>query len=187
LLGAGYLDPSYHSLLDHNLWVRIARLARIQHASPGYKTDSESINGQFVGIWAAARHHPNAKNVAQPSAFAEETDRLLNWMEGQPDLNRLIQKNRGKVYSGAFRLSGRYLLDGGQPKDALVSYKKAFGADPGYTIKHLNRVLYALVCVSAGEKLADRIMGYTRRHKSITHKFPGLKAWPKPSNQNNRG
>jgi len=182
LLEAGYLDPSYHSLLDHNLWVRIARLARIQHASPGYKTFDDPENGQFKGLWAAARHHPDAKNVAQPSAFAEEASRLLDWMEGKPDLNELIQDNRDKVYSGAFRLSGRYLLDGGQPKAALASYWKAFRADPRYTLKHLNRILYALVCVIGGEKLAAQIVGYKCRSKSITDKLPGLKGWPKPSN-----
>ena len=185
LLGAGCLDPSYHSLLDHDLWVRIARLARIQHASPGYKTCKGGGNGQFKGLWAAARHHPDAKNVAQPSAFAEEANRLLNWMEEQPDLHQLIQENRDKVYSGAFRLSGRYLLDGGQPKSALESYRKAFSADPVYTLKHLNRILYAMVCVTAGEKLATKIKGYTGRNNSISSKLPGLKGWPKPPHPDN--
>ena len=182
LLQAGLLEPSYHSLLDHNLWVRIARLGQIQHACPEYKTFENPESGQFKGLWAAARHHPDAKNVAQPTAFAEEANHLLDWMEGQPDLIQLIQGNQGKVYSGAFRLSGRYLLDGGQPKVALGSYWKAFNADPRYTLKHLNRILYALVCVIAGEKLAEQIMGYTRRSKSITDRLPGLKGWPKPSN-----
>ena len=50
-----YLDTTYHYMLDHQLWLRLARIAPIQH---------------IPSTWAAARHHPDAKNVAQPAGFS---------------------------------------------------------------------------------------------------------------------
>ena len=180
LLKAGCLDPSYHFLLDHNLWVRIAMLAGIKHASPQYMRAQPGGNGQYSGLWAAARHHPGAKNVAQPSAFAKETSRLLEWMERQPGLELTFQENHNRIYAGAFRLKGRYYLDGGQPKEALDSYWKALRSDPRYTLKHLHRILYALVYAAAGETLANQLMQFVRRDNPIADKLPGLKSWPEP-------
>jgi len=45
---AGYLDTSFHYLLDHQLWLRLARQAPMR---------------RFDGRWAAARFHRAAKNV----------------------------------------------------------------------------------------------------------------------------
>ena len=73
------LDTSYHFMLDHHLWLRMARIAPIRHVS---------------ALWAAARHHPAAKNVAQAAGFADETQRLLKWMQLQPDLAPLVSANQ---------------------------------------------------------------------------------------------
>jgi glycosyltransferase involved in cell wall biosynthesis len=68
---AGGLDPTYHYMLDHQLWIRIANIAPIK---------------QIAHTLAAARHHPLAKNVSQPAGFAQETQSLLLWMEKQKEL-----------------------------------------------------------------------------------------------------
>lgn len=47
LLEAGFLDTSYHYILDHHLWLRLAAL-RPPYYVPG-------------ALWAAARMHPDAK------------------------------------------------------------------------------------------------------------------------------
>ena len=136
---AGYLDPSYHYLLDHQLWLRIACLSPIHHV---------------MQVWAQARHHPGAKNVAQPEGFSRETMRLLAWMETQPDLAPRLAANRRRIEAGAYRLSARYLLDGDQPGRALRDYGRALRRSPGFALQHWHRMLYAVLSLLGGKKLA---------------------------------
>ncbi len=136
---AGYLDLSYHYLLDHHLWIRMAKLAPIQHIG---------------AYWAAARHHPEAKNVAQPAGFGREALRLMDWMHADPELAPLIATHRKHVEAGAYRLNARYLLDGGQPGPALQSYGQALLADPGFTLQHWHRILYAFMSLVGGTGLS---------------------------------
>jgi glycosyltransferase involved in cell wall biosynthesis len=136
---AGFLDPTYHFMLDHHLWLRIARLAPVQH---------------IASTWAAARHHPMAKNVAQAAGFGTETMRLLEWIKAQPDLAALVAQNRRQIEAGAYRLSARYLLDGDQPGPALRSYLHALRLKPAFALKHWHRMLYALLSLAGGRRLA---------------------------------
>lgn len=136
---AGYLDPSYHFLLDHHLWLRMARLAAVKHVPQ---------------VWAAARHHPEAKNVAQAAAFGQEAFRILNWMATQPDLAPRLAAQRRRIEAGAHRLSARYLLDGGLPAAALRAYIHALALSPGFALQHWHRMLYALLSLMGGRELA---------------------------------
>ncbi len=136
----GYLDPSFHYLLDHQLWIRLARLAPVQH---------------IPDTLAAARHHPAAKNVSQAAAFGQEALRILAWMEAQTDLADLVKKNRRPIEAGAQRLNARYLLDGDMPGPALRAYGKALVRNPGFTLQHWHRILYALLSLAGGKSLAN--------------------------------
>lgn len=127
---ASGLDLDYHFMLDHRLWIKIARNHPIFHVDQS---------------WAAARHHEAAKNVAQAEGFAQETLRLLDWMKTQPDLEQILEANRELVTAGAYRLNARYLLDGGLYQAALNSYWHAFQSQPGYALKHWHRIVYALL------------------------------------------
>ena len=137
---AGFLDPSYNFMLDHHLWIRIAQLAPVLYAG-----GSEGENQARSLPWAAARHHPGAKNVSQSPGFSNEIMRILEWMHTVPDLERIVQKDRRGVRAGAYRLSARYLLDGGKYREALRSYLLATGSKPGYALKHWHRILYAVL------------------------------------------
>lgn len=137
---AGHLDPAFHYLLDHHLWIRMARLAPVQHIP-------EPL--------AAARHHPAAKNVSQAAAFGQEAMRILEWMEAQTDLAALVQKNRRRIEAGAQRLNARYLLDGGMPGPALKAYGRALVRNPRFTLQHWHRILYALLSLAGGKNLAN--------------------------------
>ena len=134
----GYLDSTYHFMLDHQLWLRIARVAPIQHVP---------------STWAAARHHPEAKNVAQPSDFGRETLRILEWMQGQPDLAPMVEANRRRVEAGAYRLNARYLLDGGSPGSALKAYGQTLVRNPGFALQHWHRMVYAVLSLAGGKSL----------------------------------
>src|SRR3990170_437224 len=124
------LDLDYHYMLDHQLWIRLASLAPVKH---------------IAAIWAAARHHAAAKNVAQAEGFGRETICLLAWMQSQAELLPLIEKNKRQVLAGAHRLNARYLLDGGQSGPALKAYGQALKFDPLYTLHHWHRMVYAIL------------------------------------------
>ncbi len=126
---AGLLDPSYHFLLDHQLWLRLGQQGGLRYVPQ---------------VWAAARHHPAAKNTAQAGGFSTEIYRILEWAQTQPELARRIQQRPRRVQGGAHRLAARYLLDGGAPGPALQAYARALKNDPAYALKHSHRMLYAL-------------------------------------------
>lgn len=147
---AGALDTSYHYLLDHHLWLRMARLAPVRH---------------ITETWAAARHHAAAKNVKQAAGFGEEAFRILAWMEDQPDLAPLVKKHRRSVEAGAYRLNARYLLDGDQPGAALRSYTQALIRNPRFALQHWHRMLYAVASLLGGKERADLLV-YKMRNSS---------------------
>jgi hypothetical protein len=152
LESAGYLDDAYHYMLDHHLWIRIARDAPIKYA------------GKHVSSpWAAARHHDLAKNVSQAELFSDEILKLLEWLGDQPDLEPLVNAHSQHMTGGAYRLSGRYLLDGGLPRAALRSYGRALRTWPGYTIKHWHRILYASLQALGLDRIADALDRYRLR------------------------
>jgi hypothetical protein len=138
---AGGLDPSYHFLLDHHLWIKLARQAAVHH---------EAV------CWAAARHHLAAKNVSQAAGFGQEAFRILYWMKDQPDLQPLVSRDRRRIEAGAYRLNARYLLDGGEPAPALRSYLQALWRSPRFTLQHWRRMLYAVASLAGAGSLADR-------------------------------
>jgi glycosyltransferase involved in cell wall biosynthesis len=138
---AGGLDATYHFLLDHLLWIRIAQRWPVFHVA---------------SIWAAARHHPAAKNVSQAAGFGQEAFRILRWMEGRADLHARLQADRRRIEAGAYRLNARYLLDGGQPAASLRSYLQALWRSPRFTLQHWRRMLYAVASLAGARSFADR-------------------------------
>lgn len=139
---AGFLDKSYHFMLDHHLWLRMANLAPLKYVPE---------------IWAAARQHDWAKNVNQAVGFALETHRLWEWIQKDPKLGSPALQNRRRVEGGVYRLEARYLLDGGAPWPALKTYLQALFLRPGYTLKHWHRMLYAVLVILGLGKSADRL------------------------------
>ena len=178
---AGFLEPSFHFMLDHHLWIRIARLAPIRHIQP---LDLESKQ-PVQGLWAAARHHQGAKNVSQAASFGRETLQVLSWMETQPDLAALIAQNRRRIKGGAYRLNARYLLDEGLAGKALASYGSSLLNRPAFAFKHWHRMLYALLALLGLEKLArpavDRIA--SRQRKSLTRLLWGVEIAGAPESE----
>lgn len=134
----GYLDENFHYMLDHHLWIRVAAHSRTQHVSC---------------VWAAARQHQRAKNVAQAVRFSEEIQRLYEWALAQPSLASKVAADRRKVLGGMYRLKARYYLDGAQPVLALRNYAKALYSDPPYALKHWHRIIYAFMVWIGGERI----------------------------------
>jgi glycosyltransferase involved in cell wall biosynthesis len=127
---AGHLDLSYQYLLDHHLWLRMGVKAGIQY-----------IPGQ---VWASARIHPAAKNVAQAEGFGGEAYRLAKWMLEDAQFTPHIKGMQHKIWAGAHRLNAFYLLDGGQPRAALKAYWQGFWQYPAAVLPDWRRILYAV-------------------------------------------
>lgn len=124
---AGFLDQSYHYMLDTHLWLKVA-----QHGAMIYSRQT----------WAAARYHETAKNISQPVGFGKEAYRIVDWMKKQPSLKEKYQANENKILAGAHLFNAHYLLDGNQDKEALKVYWKSFKCHAGTALKEWHRVLY---------------------------------------------
>lgn len=159
----GGLARDYHFMLDHHLWIRIARLAPVKYVPR---------------FWAAARHHLDAKNVSQAPEFGRETLRVLEWMQTQPDLARLIRSNWRYVIAGAQRLNARYLLDGNLFGLALKAYGRAFIADPVYTSRHWHRMIYAVLGLIGLKNLKEAYSRLNVRRSGVRWSELGINNWP---------
>ncbi|MFZ5858994.1 MAG: glycosyltransferase family 2 protein [Chloroflexota bacterium] len=145
---AGGLDLTYHLLLDHHLWLRIACLGRILHVPQ---------------IWAAARYHPAAKNRAQAAAFGKEAFRILDWAKTYlPTANPLSRISR-RATASAHRVNARYLLDGGQPAASLAAWTRAFFLHPPTALTRLNLLGSALLNLVGLGKLRDMVLKRRKR------------------------
>ncbi|BCY16205.1 glycosyl transferase [Leptolinea sp. HRD-7] len=127
---AGPLDLSYRFLLDHHLWLRVAQQGRMIHVPE---------------LYASARIHPGAKNVALARGFGQEAYQLAAWMPYQPALADLYKKNHRKIWAGANRMNARYLLDGGETWKALRAYIRSFFLYPPIALTEWRRIGYAAV------------------------------------------
>jgi glycosyltransferase involved in cell wall biosynthesis len=127
---AGMLDTTYHCLLDHHLWVRLAQHGSILHVDQ---------------TWAAARYHPEAKNRARAAEFGREAFRLLDWAKSQPGLPEAISGVERRARASAHRVDARYLLDGGQPASALSAWMRALIIHPPTALARLNIFVSAIL------------------------------------------
>ena len=159
---SGGLDLSYHYMLDHQLWIRMALFTSIMHL-PRYL--------------AGARYHSQAKNVAQAQAFADEIERILKWIKTDASLGKIYRKNKSKVEGGAYRLMARYLLDGGYPAKALFTYTKAMMKSPLYTLKHWHRMIFSLVYLLGGKDLEGMYRKYFQKRSAFVESLQDLRGW----------
>jgi glycosyltransferase involved in cell wall biosynthesis len=127
---AGGLDPTYHFLLDHHLWLRIACFGKVLH---------------IPQTWAAARYHPAAKNRAQAAAFGQEAFRILDWAKTYEPTAYPLSRISRRAAASAHRVNARYLLDGGQPAASLAAWTRAFLLHPPTALARLNLLGSALL------------------------------------------
>jgi hypothetical protein len=152
----GLLDPGFHMLLDHHLWLRIARIATIVYIP-------ETL--------AAARYHAAAKNLANTPDFGREAFRVIDWMKSSPEFTSLFEQYKAKSLGGAHRLNAFYLLDGGQYRAALSAYKQAYQFYPPVVWKEWYRVLYAIFSLFGLSRLRvlyNRLRAIFRNRNSKT-------------------
>ncbi len=126
------LDLGFHFLLDHLLWLQIAKHGQVLHVNQ---------------VWAAARYHAEAKNRAKAAEFGREAFRILSVAAQDDDLAPVLAKVRRRANASASRVDARYLLDGGHPAKALSAWMRALFIHPPTALARMN------IFVSAGLNL----------------------------------
>lgn len=126
----GGLDPSFNFMLDHLLWLKVARRGEMVHVSQ---------------TWAAARYHPEAKNLAMAPAFGREAFRILDWAEREPAFDPILKRVKRRAVAGAYRVNARYWLDDGSAWFALQAWAHAFVIHPPTALARLNLLGSALL------------------------------------------
>lgn len=139
---AGYLDLSYNYLLDVQLWMRMALIAE-----PVYVPGT---------VWAAARIHSDAKNVAHAEKFGEEAFRLAAWLSEDERFSPLSEKLNHRIWAGAHRLNAFYLTEAEMFKPALKSYTKMLRLAPSMSRGTYRRMGYAVLGALGIQNLRQR-------------------------------
>jgi glycosyltransferase involved in cell wall biosynthesis len=147
----GWLDTTFHFLLDHHLWVRIAQQGKILHVPQ---------------TWAAARYHAEAKNRAKAAEFGREAFRILDWAKSQPGLAEAVSGVERRAQASANRVDARYLLDGGQPWSALRAWMRTLFIHPPTALVRLNIFVSALLHLSGLSALRAAILRIRQRKYS---------------------
>jgi GT2 family glycosyltransferase len=120
---AGGLDPAFHFMLDHHLWIRIAQQGQILHVDQ---------------TWAAARYHAEAKNIALAAQFGRDAFRILDFAERDKTFAPILARVSRRAHASANRVDSRYLLDGGQLGAALSAWMRALFLHPPTALARLN-------------------------------------------------
>jgi glycosyltransferase involved in cell wall biosynthesis len=149
----GLLDPSFHFMLDHHLWIRLAEQGRILH---------------IPQVWSAARYHPQAKNRARAAEFGREAFRVLDWAKKQPSLAESVGRVKRRALASAHRYDARYLLDGGQPLSALIAWFRALFIHPPTALGRLNLFVSAVLILTGLNGLREAIL--RRRTRKLSGK-----------------
>lgn len=152
---AGFLDLSYHYLLDHQLWIRMASFTNIRH---------------IPQVLAGARFHQGAKNVAAAEQFGEEAYRIVNWMRSYEKTSSILPGIEKKVLAGACLIDGRYLLDGGKPRQAFKVYARSLFLHPATGFREFHRMLYALAA-TLGLVRVQSVVERRRKLNTIKARF----------------
>lgn len=145
------LDPSFHFLLDHLLWIQIAKQGRILHVDQ---------------TWSAARYHAEAKNIAKAAEFGREAFRILETIAQDKDLAATLLKIDRRAHASAHRVDARYLLDGGLPDKALKAWFRALIIYPPVALKRMNILVSAVLNLLGLGKLRDTVL--RRRKKNLS-------------------
>lgn len=147
----GPLEPTFHFMLDHQLWIRLAQQGRILHVPQ---------------VWAAARYHPGAKNRARAAEFGREAFRVLDWARQEPGLAGTVAGVGRRALASAHRYDARYLLDGGQPAAALGAWSRALRLHPPTALARLNLLVSAILDLAGLSRLREAILRRRQRRLS---------------------
>ena len=140
---AGGLDTTFHFLLDHHFWIRIAQHGQILHVPQ---------------TWSAARYHSEAKNRLKAAEFGREAFNILDWAKTQPGLAGTISGVERRARASAHRVDARYLLDAGRAVPALRAWFRALVIHPPTALARMNIFISALLHITRLSALREIIL-----------------------------
>ncbi|KAF0111856.1 MAG: putative glycosyltransferase [Chloroflexi bacterium] len=144
----GLLDSSYHYLLDHQLWLRLALTSGMKY---------------IPRLWATAHYHEGCKNLAQAAEFGKEALRIVQWMEETPAFDAYFHPNQRMIRAGAERLNGFYLLEAKEYSAAFRAYWKSFLLRPATVKQEWYRMVYAFFAPLGLDGLKERFIENRRK------------------------
>jgi len=148
-----YLDPAYHLLMDHLLWMRIALKAPLVY---------------IPRTWADARYHDQAKNRTGGAAYGQEARLLINDLRSHAEFAETFAAHEKLILAGVNRLDAFYLTDAGQSGAALRTYARSFRLHPRTALgdlKHILLAFFSLLGLQKARTLYDRLRTYLLRLK----------------------
>lgn len=145
------LDATFHFMLDHHLWIRLAQLGGVLHVPQ---------------TWSAARYHAEAKNFAKATEFGRDAFRILEWAGKDGSLAPMLSRVSRRARASANRVDARYLLDGGQSWPALQAWTRALIIHPPTALTRLNILGSILLRLMNLDTLRELILqGRKNRYK----------------------
>ena len=102
-------------ILDHELWIRLARRGRLLHVPE---------------TWAVERTHPEAKTIAQAAAFADEARQTLRRLETDPLFAPVFDEHRRAIEAGLELFAARRYIDAGDSRLALRHFLRGLRRRP---------------------------------------------------------
>ena len=145
------VDSTFHFLLDHLLWIQLAKQGRLLHV---------------IQTWSAARYHAEAKNRARAAEFGREAFRILDVVAQDETLAPLLNKFERRARASAHRVDSRYLLDGGLPNRALSAWIRALFIHPPTAFARMNILVSSILTIlGLGKLRAVVLMNRERGYK----------------------
>ncbi len=146
---ANYLQTDFHMVLDHSLWIRIARNYSLCYVHE---------------FWAVERTHENAKTTAQATVFIDEAFRLIPALEKDPAYGPIFAAQGRRIHAGLQLYATKRYLDAGYPRKALAHYFKGFSLAPGMAVRIWRKFLQAL---AGSLGLMPVFLAYRRSRRKI--------------------
>lgn len=137
------LNPDFHFLLDHLLWIHIAKQGKILHVDQ---------------TWSAARYHAEAKNRAKAAEFGREAFRILDEVAQDKTLAPVFAMVSRRARASAHRVDSRYLLDGGFSAKSLSAWLRALFIYPPTALARMNIFVSAILNLLGLGRIRDVVL-----------------------------
>jgi hypothetical protein len=149
LKNAGFLQANFHMVLDHALWIRIARQGPILHVPE---------------TWAVERTHETAKTTAQAAVFVDEAFRLIPALQKNPAYREVFDHQGGRIWGGLHFFATKRYLDSGQYHQALKHYFLGLPRYPRGALRNWRKLIQSL---AGSIGLMDVFLTYRRKRRGM--------------------
>ena len=143
LIKTSGLNLDFHFLLDHLLWIHIAKQGKILHVDQ---------------TWSAARYHAEAKNRAKAAEFGREAFRILDEVAQDKTLAPVFAMVSRRARASAHRVDSRYLLDGGLSAKSLSAWLRALFIYPPTALARMNIFVSAILNLLGLGRIRDVVL-----------------------------